>query len=1018
MRNNKNQRLIAVLLAAATVLGVAALLFGGVGSGESDAYSGTIIINEIMAANTSSVPDDLGKYSDWVELYNTGASPINIEGWALSDNQQRPARWAFPSVTIQPGEYLVVYCSGEDKRNPSEGALHTNFKLSSKGETVILTDNLGGIVDAKEFGNMDSNISYGRNPIDANEWITFDKATPGFPNTDEGHLAYIESIRAEGGNIILSEIMTSNRTTIMDDYGEYSDYIEIQNVGTEPENLLAYGLSDKENNIMKWQFPDITIQPGEYLVVFCSGRGKPSEEGNGYLHANFRLSSYQETVLLSSNRGQMLDTVVVRELAADTVYARDPNSSDSNNWKVMTKPTPGFPNTDEGFNQFNDTAALPKGPIVINEVMLYNDQYAKADDNQFYDWIELKNISASAVNLKDWGLTNNTKNPAKFRLPDFTLAPGESKIIYASGLNKKASTASIHTNFRLSSAGDVVGLFDATGNYVDRINAADVPLNMSYGRMDGKAGFYYFQSPTPGNTNANGARGFSTKPVIELASGSYRGAQTVTLSCPDPEAEIYYTLDGSVPTRNSSKYTGPITIQPKGTTKTVSEKEYAIPAGTSLRARTFKGDALGSSVATASYLIDVPHTLPIISISMEPADFSSHDRGIYALGDGVKTGDTYKGANFQFDWERQAYFEYIDETGTVQMGMDGGIKIFGAYSRFKEQKGFSLWARSRYGKESIDYPFFTTRPELTSFKSIVLRAGANDCNRTKIRDVVITDLAREYTDLDVAAYRTCVVYINGEYWGLYHIREKINKYYLAQHYNLENPENIHLIVGNRNAMVGDNKDFLDLRNFIDNNDMSVQANYEKVKERMDIASFIDWTIFEIWTNNSDLGNIKFWRVKEDGTENSKWRWILYDFCWGFDNPVTYDRMVESHLNPQGMSPTKGISTVYLRKLLNNAEFKKQFLERYGYLIQNVFVPDKVIAKIDEIAAPMAEEIQRDFPRWGIPPNSWRDRNTSQINAVKEWVRKRPGYCIYHARRYFNLSEQECIAIFGSVGTAP
>ncbi len=152
--------------------------------------------------------------------------------------------------------------------------------------------------------------------------------------------------------------------------------------------------------------------------------------------------------------------------------------------------------------------------------------------------------------------------------------------------------------------------------------------------------------------------------------------------------------------------------------------------------------------------------------------------------------------------------------------MDAGIRIFGAFSRFKDQKGFSIRARERYGSATIDYPFFDTRP-YTSYKSITLRAGAQDCTQSKIRDIVITDLVRETTTLDVAAYKQSVVYINGQYWGIYNIREKINKYMLAQHHNLSNPENIDLIVGDATALVGSTDNYNQMIDYVTSNEANI-----------------------------------------------------------------------------------------------------------------------------------------------------------------------------------------------------
>lgn len=392
----------------------------------------------------------------------------------------------------------------------------------------------------------------------------------------------------------------------------------------------------------------------------------------------------------------------------------------------------------------------------------------------------------------------------------------------------------------------------------------------------------------------------------------------------------------------------------------------------------------------------------------DPRNLFDKDYGIYTVGKGVDDpANLSPGANFWNDWERPVHFEYIEEDGDLGVALNAGIKIFGAYSRVKPQKGLSIFARSRYGSESIAYPFFDTRP-YTEYKSIVLRAGANDFNLTKIRDIVMTDLVRETTNLEVAAFKQCVVYINGEYWGIYNIREKINKYMLAQHNNLKDPENIDLLVGNSRVLVGSNADYKELISFVSINDLSKSDNYKWVCDRIDIQNFMDWNIAEMYANNADLGNIKYWRSDElDG----KWRWILYDFCWGFFH-VDGDAVARM-TDPRGMGANKGISTILLRSLLKNDEFKQQFLERFAYHLNYTFKKERVIAKINECADAIDNEIDRDFAKWKCGTReTWRN---NQINKqLINYAEKRVNYLLKYIQQHFNLRDSQMMEIFGAV----
>ena len=947
--------------------------------------TGTILITEVMASNKSAVVDDTGQYNDWIEIYNPGRDPVSLAGWGLSDSVTVPVKWAFPDLTLEPGEYLVLFCSKLDKRDPS-AVMHTNFGLSASGESVVLTDNVGNIVDYITFENMASDTAMGRDPINDNQWRSYEKVSPGYPNTDAGTSAYLATLKATDTSLRITEAMSDNLSTLVDDYGMPTDWVEIYNSGTEAINLKGYGLSDKANKLMKWTFPDITIQPGQYLLVYCSGKGAPKTEGDlTHLHTNFGISNYAETLVLCNNKGQILDTVDLPQLESDTAYALDLNN---NTWERTVKPTPGAANSDAGFASLANLFTS-NSQIVISEAMSYNSKYAAAG-SYYYDWVELHNTSGSAINLKGWALTDDTAKPLKWTFPDVTIQPNEYLLVYCSGLNKKSGT--LHTNFRISTGGEVLALCTPDGTITDHMGIQDVPSDMSMGRQTGQSGFFYFKSPSPRAANSGGARGFAAKPTIELPGGSYRGEQTVSISTTESGATIYYTTDGTVPTQNSRRYTGPITV---------SET-------TALRASAFTGDMLGSAAATATYFIDVPHTLPIVSLVTDPDNLFSSSTGIYALGPATSVEDS--NANFKQDWERDVHFEYVLEDGSLAVALDGGIKIFGAYSRMKDQKGFSIWARSRYGTDRIEYPLFKTRP-YTSYQCVVLRAGAQDSTQSKIRDIVITDLVRDYTTLEVAAYEQCVVYINGQYWGAYNLREKINKYMLAQHNNLANPENIDLIVGNSRALVGDNKDYKALVSYVSNNDTTDPAVYNRIKEWMDVENFADWIVCQAWTNNADLGNIKFWRER---TPEGKWRWIFYDFCWGMYNPEMDG--IARMLNPEGMGAGNSISTALLRGLIKNQEFKQLFLERCVLHFNTTFARDRVLAKIEECASALEGEIGRDRERWkNGTEESWR---RLQISKMQSFTRVRSDYMIYFVRKNLGLSVAETKALFGSEGVQP
>lgn len=316
------------------------------GTQNAPVSEGTLVINEFLASNSSVLPDDKGKYSDWIEIYNPTGSSIDLSEYGLS-NDTKGAKWTFPNIILQGNGYIVVFASGDNVKDPNAAYQHTNFKLSSSGGSIYLYDAKGNTVDKIDYERQTENISTGRDPNNLSQLKLFDKPTPGFSNNEEGLALFQESRKAEDSAVILTEVMPSNTSTIADNKGNYNDYIEIYNSGNVAVNLKDYGLSDDPDKVLKWKFPDITIEPGEYLIVFASGQDKESTDLTvKAVHTDFRLSTYKETVILSNPQGYILDQVYYTEMPPGTAFIRTEGADGKYQpqWELTQSPSPGSKN--------------------------------------------------------------------------------------------------------------------------------------------------------------------------------------------------------------------------------------------------------------------------------------------------------------------------------------------------------------------------------------------------------------------------------------------------------------------------------------------------------------------------------------------------------------------------------------------------------------------------------------------------------------------------------------------------
>ncbi len=1012
------------------------------GSSTEDGVTSQIEINEVMTSNKGAVPDETGDFPDWVEIANTTDSPLDISGYGLSDDLLSAAKWTFPEGSVVEAHgYLVVFCSGDVTR----GAMHAAFKLSASDD-VILTSVSGTVIDSISLRAVTSGYSLGRDAADVSTWKEM-LPSPGYPNTDDGAAQYIATLSAsaeESIGVYVNEFMASNASTIVGPDGSYCDWIELYNTTGAEVDLSNYGISDSPTQPLKYTLPEGTKIPAYgVLMVYCTGRATP--DGSSEIEAPFALAAYQESVVFSTPAGRILDQYDYTRAETDISFARSPDGT--GDFATTAQPTPGYTNDNAGLQAFMATLSFGTGDVVISEALSANYSYLKQPDGEYYDWIELHNRTNTPVSLAGYALSDNAKNPAKWVFPDVTLEAGEYLTVLASGKNVSDAQKknSLETNFNLAASGDVVFLFSPDGELLDKLQVPKAYADVSFGRTGTE--LLYYETPTPSAANGAGFAGYAESPTILLASGCYDGAQSVTIEVPEG-CYVTYTTDGSVPTETSIRYSGAISIS----------------STTPLRARAFKTGLAGSDTATASYFIytgadtlqNHRTALPIISLVTDPASFWDAETGIYVIGNDYAAvseqdptditmtagmnNDDWNLANFNAqpishpdplgrEWERNVHFDLIDSSGSYEYDADCLIRIFGAYSRNKEQKGLALVTRAGYGDSILEHSFFDGL-DVTQFRSLVLRASGQDATLTRLRDIVISSLFGDgdlglspEQDIYVQAYRQVVVYINGQYWGVYNLREKITKFFIASHYDIADPDSIDILMGNGNdkCVIAGNgwEDYTDMVEWAGSHDLSNAANYEYICSLMDVENFAAYTAAEIIVGNTDTGNIKYWRTKE--TDN-KWRWLFYDFCWAMNRNDNNSEATTSgyrrdffsrYFHETGHGAGKATSTVLVRALLQNASFRALFLEKVAIMLNEVYTPEKINARVDELQAVIFEEMQYDVDIWDdITYTSWQQH----CDHIRTYANHYQEYCLKYVQDYFSLSDSEMTSIFGRVSS--
>lgn len=989
----RKKRLGSILISAALMVILAVFLIN-LKEGSSRAPADAVALSEIMISNKGSVPDNLGGYPDYIELHNGSTERADISGYGLSDSLLEGAKYVFPAGTVlEPGAYVVVWCGGE-----AEDGMHAPFKLSA-GEEAVLFDASGRPLDTAVLNSVDSGMVLRR---EGEVW-TQAKPCPGYPKTEEGMAEYEKSLKeTEDIGLYINEFMASNATTLCDSFGSYSDWIELYNSTDTDMDISGFGISDNLSQPMKYRFPDgTTIAAKGYLVVFCSGN-----EGmqNGELHAPFGLRSYGEDVVIANRAGRIIDSYSFKNQETDVSVARIPDGAGE--LQPNSQPSPGYPNTGAGYSAFDAANRLPLGGVYISE-------FGGSTGSVASDWVELHNSTGSAVSLAGYGISNNPKNPAKWVFPDISIEPGEYLLLYATGSADKAQKKNLKLNFCISSTGEALFFFDPNGKLIDKLSAGRMRSGQSYGR-DGSDNRFYYAEPTPGAQNGKGYEGITQLPAFSVTPGIYDNAVTVAITAGEGET-IRYTTDCTTPNASSEVYSG----------------ELSISKNSVIRAAAFRDGYLSGDVATATYLFrsdGVNHALPVVTLVTDPDNLWNSKTGIYATGDqfdpdAASYADTLKSATYyqakfateeQVDtiWEKPAAFSLFDDNGKQVFTQNVGIRIAGSFGRGRAQKGFNVIARKEYVKGSMEYPFFENRP-YTEYKAVVLRAGAQDQNRSKIRDELASGLL-EGTDINILyqAYRPTVLYLNGEYWGVYFLKEKRNRFFVAQHENTENNVDLAIGKGFKQRSYGDNSDWVSLYEYATSHDLSASDAYNYVAERMDVDSFRDYMIAEIYNGNTDTYNFQYYRLK-----GGKWKFIFYDFCWGFQSPGH-----ETLAFRMGKTPSDVCSAKLFAAMLQNKGWRDSFCRRFGELLNTAFAPERVSALIDELYGYVEPEIKREREKFNKDTfMGVRQPRTnlgsyegfqSEISKLKDFAQRRPEEIKRQLQSNLGLSDSYMKEVFG------
>jgi len=639
--------------------------------------------------------------------------------------------------------------------------------------------------------------------------------------------------------------------------------------------------------------------------------------------------------------------------------------------------------------------ATAQDHVVINEVMSSNTRWNyDSDFGAFSDWIELHNPTGSAVDLGGWYLTDDPGNPGKWEIPESTVipaggyllfwaddrdvVPGQTAYVEFTEVHE-ITVKEYHLNFRINRDREEIMLVDPGQVVADQISLRDQERDITFGRQPGNPGqLVYLGEPTPLAENSSYHAATFTRPgrpSFSLSGGKYPGPQEVLLQTPEGGGTIRYTTDGSEPGTFSPVYTDPLSVN----------------FSQVIKARVYQEGKLPGETVTASYIIGKDTDLPVLSVSTDHSNLWGFDFGLYQKN--------YKNR------EIFAHLEYFDKAGNKGFGINAGLQLFGSQIFLFDQKPFSVFFRNRYGQDSLNYALFSSKP-VTTYHSLVLRNGGNDNGLTMFRDGLGAALIEQQVDIDYQAYRPVVVYMNGEYWGIFNIREKLNEEYLEENHGV-NPDHVDILEDSLAVNNGDVNRYSELLGYIQDHDLSEEAHYAWVGERIDMDAYINYMAYKIWGGYKQWQvNNKYWRER---LPDATWRWIAFDMEHAFGGPggETYDSNTFITVMEQG-GGAAGWHTLLFRKLMENDDFRGEFLQRTALFMDTFLSERRVLSVIDSLENTIADEMPDHIMRWGSPVSmaAWQQH----VSMLKAFATNRNHWMYRHILEYFSLSDTAAITI--------
>ncbi|MFK8010328.1 MAG: CotH kinase family protein [Saprospiraceae bacterium] len=633
------------------------------------------------------------------------------------------------------------------------------------------------------------------------------------------------------------------------------------------------------------------------------------------------------------------------------------------------------------------------GQIHINEYSASNLENFIDDFGRTEDWIELYNSSSSSIDIGGWHLSDKELKPEKWEIPMGTIIPANGFLVfYCSGRDLVTDNGQFHTNFKLAQtkANEIVLLSDAAGTVVESFAMELTLVEHSRCRAtDGAAEWVVSTEPSLGTSNDSAPQviGYTQTPTIGLPAGFYQGFQKVGITNNEPNSILRYTTDGTNPTSTSLEYSDSINVV---FTQVI-------------KAQSFSNDStiLPGKMDFHTYFINEEYSLAVFSVAADQVlELANGDGPLIPIGS----------------------LEYFNTNQEREATSFGSLNRHGQDSWVLDHRSLDWISRDEMGySKAVNAPLFSYS-DRDEYQKFMFRNSGDDNypaiddndheGSAHIRDEYVQHLAMKGgMKLDTRANERVVLFLNGQYWGVYGMRERpVDHDYTDEYYDQGKYEIQYLSTwGDTEIEYGGQQaqtDWINLRDFILDNDMSIEANYQIVDDSINLVSMIDYFIVNLNVVASDWLNYNtgWWRGRNPDGDHKKWGYILWDLDATFDYYINYSGVPNTNpdADPCDLEdiadflddwwdnpwlPSEDVGQhekIFLKLLEENETFKQLYYSRQADMMNTVFSCENMITTLDSMLAVIEPEMPRQIQRWGGSMSEWE----SNVQDLKDFINAR------------------------------